>query len=309
MEAEKAIREWRGAMIPVLTIFDHDLKLDLAGLRRNLQHLMAAGAKRGNTVFLAVGAGGDFPMLTTDERRQVAETIVEEAKGEVPVIVGCQHTSTAEAVELAKHADGIGADGVQVGPPFYYEPSDDDVYEFFKTISDSISIGIMVYHTWWLGYTMTRPLLDRLVEIENVVSFKWSCPRARDYQNGFRYYADKVAMVDNQGVIVYSHMLGAVGFITHLASVWPEHEWRYWGLLEQRKYVEALELEKSVRWQWVDFRGKMARETGGEANVVKAACDLVGLAGGPVRPPTRPMGDEQRAELRELLTRIGAPVK
>jgi len=309
MDAADAMQRWRGAFLPVLTIFDDNRGLDLAATRRNVRHVIQCGAKVGNTVFLAVGAGGDFPMLATDERKRVAEAIVAEANARVPVIVGCQHTSTAAAIELARHAEEIGAEGVQVSPPFYYRPSDEDVYEFLKAISDSISIGMMVYHTWWLGFEMSMPLLERLASLEQVVSLKWSSPGIRTLVAGYRHFASRLAIVDNTGLRVYPHILGANGYITHLASFWPQVEWETWDRLDRGEYREVQKMMDEHYVPWIEFRGKMGRVTGGEGNVVKAAMQLCGLDGGPVRPPTRPMTADQREELRQVLIQIGAPVK
>ena len=104
-----------------------------------------------------------------------------------------------------------------------------------------------------------------------------------------------------------SHMMGATGWITHLANIWPEHEVALWEQMDAGDYVGAQAEFQRVNWRWLDFRGKMARLTGGEANVVKAAYDLVGRRGGKVRPPTRDMSPEHRAELKALLQEIGVP--
>ncbi len=72
MTAGDAKRRWKGPVVPVLTIFNEDLSLDLEGLRANIRYLLDAGAHVGNIVLLVCGTGGDFAVLTTDERKQVA---------------------------------------------------------------------------------------------------------------------------------------------------------------------------------------------------------------------------------------------
>jgi 4-hydroxy-tetrahydrodipicolinate synthase len=302
-------------MIPVITSFKDDLSLDLDTIQDNVRHLIKRGIVSGKGAMLAVGAGGDFPMLTTEERKQVAQAIVEAARPEgghgasqVAVLVGVQHTDPRVCLELAEHAQKIGAYGIQVSPPYYYEPSDADVIAFYQMLNDAISFPIMVYNTPWLvGYNLSFEMLDALADMEWVLSLKWSSRNLRQYTRAFERYAGRLAIVDNGGLTVQAHMTGATGFITHLASIWPEHEIALWDQMDAGDYAGAQAEVQRANWRWGDFRGKMARLTGGEANVIKAAYDLVGRRGGPVRPPTRDMSPEHRAELKALLKEIGVP--
>ena len=110
----------RGPMIPVITNLNHDLSIDHAAIRENVRFVIDRGITRGQGVLLAVGAGGDFPMLTLDERKEVAHTIVAAANGQVPVIVGAQDTNPAVSIEMAQWAEEIGADAVQMSAGYYY---------------------------------------------------------------------------------------------------------------------------------------------------------------------------------------------
>jgi len=158
----------------------------------------------------------------------------------------------------------------------------------------------------WLQYV--PEMVERLTELERVVSLKWSTPDGgRTYAKGVANFADRLAVVDNQGLQVLTHMLGGTGYITHLATVWPEHDLSLWDRMGAGDYVGAMGEFQSVNWPWLDFRGKIGTRTGGESNTVKAALELRGRPGGPCRLPTRALNDEERAELRELLTRIGVP--
>ena len=119
-------RTLRGPMIPVITNLNNDLSIDHAAIRENVRFVVDRGIVRGQGVLLAVGAGGDFPMLTLDERKAAARTIVEAAQGQVPVIVGAQDTNPNVSIEMAKWAEEIGADAVQMSAGYYYASSDED---------------------------------------------------------------------------------------------------------------------------------------------------------------------------------------
>ncbi len=296
-----------GPLTPVLTIFKRDLSLDLDALRRNVQHLIAKGMGRGAGVLLAVGAGGEFPSLSHEERERVAEAIVEEAAGSVPVFVGVQHTDPRAAIELAKHAEKIGADGIQASPPFYYNPSESDVFDHFKAINDSVPLPIMVYNTYWEGFNITCDLLERLIKLQNIICVKWSAPSMYEYKRAFMLYGKETVFIDNTASPLLSHLLGARGFISHESNFWPEHELRLWDHLEKGSYREAGEMISRLNWPFYDFRARIGARKGGEAHVIKAAMDLAGLAGGPTRPPTAPLSPAERAELKEILTKAGLP--
>src|SRR5262245_21484056 len=94
----------RGPMVPVLTHYRSDLTIDHAAIRENVRTLVGRGLVRGQGVLLAGGAGGDFPMLTLEERKEVTRTVVESAGGRTPVVVGAQDTNVAHSIEMARWA-------------------------------------------------------------------------------------------------------------------------------------------------------------------------------------------------------------
>jgi dihydrodipicolinate synthase/N-acetylneuraminate lyase len=304
---EQVKRILRGPMIPIITCFTEDLSLDLDTIQENVRFLIKGGIITGKGVMLGGGAGGDFPMLSVDERKHVANTIVNAAEDKVPVIIGIQDTNPNVSLELAKYAKIIGAYGIQLSPPYYYKPSDSDVINFFKAINDAVQMPIMVYNTPWLGYNMNFQVLDALVDYEWVVSLKWASTSHYLYSRGIARYADRLAIVDNAGMTAYAHLLGVTGFITHLANIWPGHEVALWEQLNSGDYIGAQKEMQRVNWRWYDFRVRMGQITGGESNVVKAAYDLIGRHGGPVRPPTQAISMKHRNELKILLKEIGVP--
>lgn len=309
MDIQEVKRIVRGPMIPVITNLKDDLSLDLEAIKFNVNYVVERGLVKESGVLLAVGAGGDFPMLTVQERKDVAKAIMEAAEGRTPVLVGAQDTNPQVSLELAQFAEEIGAYGIQSSPPYYYHPSDDDVLRWFRSLHDATeSIAIMAYNTWWEDYNMSLEMVDRLAELERVVSLKWSTPDGgATYAKGVARFADRLAVVDNQGLAVLTHMLGGTGYITHLATVWPEHDLSLWDKMEKSDYIGALDGFQKINWSWYDLRSKIGSRTGGESNVIKAALELCGRPGGPSRPPTRGLTPEERAELRELLISIGAP--
>ena len=309
MDIGEVKRTLRGPMIPVITNLKDDLSVDHDAIAQNVRHVVERGIVTGQGALLAAGAGGDFPMLSPQERKDAAKTIVDAAAGEAPVVVGAQDTNIAVCIELAQWADAIGAYGIQMAPPYYYTPSDDDIVSWFQAVHDATErVCIMIYHTWWEGCTMSPDLIERLGEMPRCRSLKWSHPTGGSlYLRGVHRFAESMAVVDNQGLWVMAHMLGGTGVITHLATVWPEHDVAVWQLIEAGDYVAAQQSIAAVNWPWYGFRCKMGTRTGGESPTVKAALEFSGRPGGPSRLPSRSLTDDERAELRQLLVRIGVP--
>ena len=308
MDGSEAIKKLRGPVVPVITPFQDDLGLDLALLRDNIQFMLDRGFGMGNGVLLAGGAGGDFPMLTDEERRQVAQAIVNAAQGRVAVVVGCQHTSTALAIELAKYCEDIGAETIQLSPPYYYQHSEEDIFQFFRAVAEATNIRIMVYNTHWEGFNIEPPFMARLAELPGVVAVKWDAPRPSQYTRMMELFAHRLAFVDNGFGVIWNHLMGGTGYVTHLANFWPEHELNLWSLVEKGDYQTAKEELIKVNWPWRRFRGRIGRVKGTESHVVRAAVEITGRRAGPPRPPGRPLDDEEKADLRKLLIEMGAPV-
>jgi 4-hydroxy-tetrahydrodipicolinate synthase len=296
-------------MIPVITHLKADLTVDEAAIREEVRYLVDHGVVTGQGVLLAVGAGGDFNMLTVAERKLAARAIVEAAGGRAPVLVGAQDTNVEVALEMARYAEEIGAYGIQASTPYYYRPSDDDARRFYRAVHDATErIAIMAYNTFWHDYDFPFEVLDELCDLERIVALKWARPdNGVPYMKGVARYADRLAVVDNGGMQVMNHMLGGTGYITHLATLWPEHDLEVFALLEAGDYPAAQQKLMTANWPWQAFRGKMAARTSGESPPVKAGLELLGRHGGPCRLPSRALTAEERAELREVLSSIGVP--
>ena len=95
----------------------------------------------------------------------------------------------------------------------------------------------MIYSTWWEGgLDIDGALLLRLAELPNVEAVKWSAPTADRFTEGMAAIAEKLVVIDNQGLHVWGHILGGNGFVTHLSNFWPEYPLSIWRALEAHDY-------------------------------------------------------------------------
>ena len=309
MDRASMINRLQGCFLALPTLFEKDFSLNLEGMKSHVRFLLANGLREGNATFLVNGAGGEFAVLNVDERKKTAGAVVEAADGRIAIIVGCQTLSTRDAVEIAEHAQAVGAAAVQISPPFYYRHTDDDVYEHIATVAKAApDVGIVVYNTHWEGYAITPAMLERLVGIPQVSALKWGSPSMFEYQAVLQRFSTRVGVIDNQLLPVFSRMLGARGANLHPALFWPEWGAKLWTLLEDQKWLEAQDEVQRVLLPYYDILSDVAKITGGEGHFDKMGMELVGLPGGRNRPPTRELPPAFKQTMKDFMTRIGAPM-
>ena len=309
-EKSNSHRMLGGPLAAVVTHYNRDLSLDLGALKENLRYLVDNGIRTGNGSILVGGAAGDFDSLSVQERRTLVETAAAVLSGKVPLIVGAQSTDLRVVIQMAEIADEVGAYAIQVSPPYYHEHSDEDVLRWYRSVADSLrKSGIMVYNTYWHGYNFPLDVLDQVVELERVVSLKWATPSGGfDFENGITRYAKRIALVDNNLTWPLTFLFGGTTFVTLLGTVWPQFATQLYGLFKAGKYRAAAESMEITKFPWMRFKRKVGARTGGESPAVRAALEICGRPGGPSRPPSRDLNQEERSELRDILQRIGAPI-
>src|SRR5262245_15678069 len=129
---------WAGPMPAVVTPFDGAGRLDEAAFRANVERLLQAGS----TGIVAGGCTGEFWALTTAERKALAQMAVRAAGGQGTVLVGAGAVTPAEVIDLARHAEAAGCDGVLVMPPYFVKLTDDEIFEHFRAVSEAISLPL-----------------------------------------------------------------------------------------------------------------------------------------------------------------------
>ena len=311
MDFERAKRRLAGCYITVPTMFrDPDLELDLAATRRNVRFLLDRGIDAEYGTLLAGGAAGDFSAMSFDERVQVAEAVVAEADGKVPVAMGAQTTNTRELIRLAKAAKQVGAEFIQVSCPFYFTHTEEDFFEYVAAAAGAADIGIIIYNTFWTSAAVSFKTVERLCAIPNVVGLKWATPRtdAMEFEDVVSHFSGRLTIIDNHLLFAMSHMLGARAFEVHLANYWPE-----WGIklidnLDAGRHVDvqrALVREAMPFYKlWVEIEKTY---TSGDGYLDKLCMELVGLDSSRCRPPTRDVRVPWRERCRQMMIATGVP--
>src|SRR5438477_6428180 len=159
---------FRGSFTALVTPFNNG-SVDEKAFRDLVEWQIAEGTKG----LVPVGTTGESPTLSHDEHNKVVEWCVGQAKGRVPVIAGAGSNSTKEAVELSRHAEKAGADGVLIVTPYYNKPNQEGLYQHYKAINDAIGIPIVIYNIPPRSVIdMTVETMARLFELKNIVGVK-----------------------------------------------------------------------------------------------------------------------------------------
>ena len=248
--------------------------------------------------------------MTFEERCRVCEAILEEANGVLPVVMGVQTTSTRELVWLAKAAERMGAEYIQLSCPYYFDHGQEDFYEYVCAAAEAADIGIVIYNTFWTTANISLGWMERLTEIQNVVGLKWATPRtdAMEFEQVVTTFAQRLTVIDNQVQFAMSTMMGAQALEAHPCIYWPEWGIKLLGLLRAGKFAEAQAQILKVAVPFYQLWTAIETEyTSGDGYLDKLCLELVGLPSSRNRPPTRDVRKRYRQRARQMLIEAGVP--
>jgi 4-hydroxy-tetrahydrodipicolinate synthase len=293
---------FRGSYSVTVTPFTADRRaIDLDALKRFMEWQVQAGVPG----VIVLGTTGEYLTLTDDEREQVVATTVEQVAGRAHVLVGTMNAYTPNAVRYSTQAERLGADGLMVLPPYYYTPTDDEIWNYYKAVSEAVSVPIMLYNNpVTSNVDMSAELVARLTrDFENVRYIKESSQdiaRVRDIIEA----TDGVMNVYAGERPVDSYLLGAVGYVNPYGNYIVDSH-KIWDLLVAGRLDDARRLQMIV--DRIDHIIAAGHPTYGHQCYSKALAAAAGYPMGDVREPLTTfaeLGEEGRsrlARIRELI--------
>jgi 4-hydroxy-tetrahydrodipicolinate synthase len=300
-DAKAAAKErFHGIWAAITTPFAPSGGIDEAGLAADLDRVVGELQVQG--VF-CTGVMSEFWSLSTDERKRMVERVVDAASGRCGVIAHTGHTSVTETIELTRHAETAGADFAVIINPYYPPGSDGALYEWFDTVCRNVDIGVWLFDTAYAGFALSSELLDRLADIENVCGIKVGHGHAH-YLNTLELVGDRILVCEpDEGSLledIRDH--GAQVFMSSAAPyLYQRPDWRpmheYVQLALAGDYDRAAEVSaqlepvRRVATAWLNGPWKQSRVN--PIPFIKAWSGLLGMSGGPVRPPL-PQADPAR---------------
>lgn len=260
--------------------------------------------RQGVDGIVAAGATGEFFSLTQEELRLVHRACVDATAGRVPVLVGVGGSSHA-AVLLAQAAERCGADGVMVLPHAYGPSDPEGLVQYYASVATSVSLGVVPYSRDAARFEPET--LRRLTEYPNIIGFKDAIADLRLWNRLRSAIGDRLVWLAGAGddlANVY-FAVGATGFTSSHVNYDPEAAVLLRDLLQAERFADARVLVEGSIQPLFTMR---TRKRGYEVSVTKAAMDLRGRPGGPVRHPFVEVSPSERREIEEALGASAATV-
>jgi len=291
MQPDELRQKLQGVISFPCTPFKKDLSLDLDGLRRNLRSLLRHPVC---AVVAAAGTGELYSLLPT-EHAAVVKATVEEVGGRVPVIAGTGFNPPI-AAELACQSAEAGASGILAFPPYYPSPDDDGLIAYYRGIADATKLGLLIYSRDW--FNPSPALVERLAQqIPNLIAWKDGQADVRRYQMIRQRVGDRLHWIGGAGddMVPGYYSIGIRTYTSSIANVAPKLSLR---LHELASAGESKELAQLMNELVIPLYALRARRKGYEVSAMKAMMDMIGLVGGPVRPPLVDLREDEVELLR-----------
>ncbi|MBS1265293.1 MAG: 4-hydroxy-tetrahydrodipicolinate synthase [Acidimicrobiaceae bacterium] len=298
---------WAAALMP----FTENLRMDEDGFRRNVQHWTEDLGIEG--LFVS-GKQGEFFSMTVDERKRSFELAVEATRGRGQTIMSCSDQNIDVVMELARHAEDVGADFIVVHAPalHFTTAQDETLMGYYRSISEQVDIGIALWSHPDSGYLMSPELCNRLADLDNVVAIKYSVPRPM--------YSELTALASDR-----------IQVSTASEDEWLDNiielDWRLYLCSSPPFLLQTASDRRMHEYTQAAFEGRFddARRISASLDPVRAALkgtrppekphahqkywqELLGQVGGRVRAPLLELTDDEKRATREAFEQCGLGV-
>lgn len=289
-------KSFRGTYTVMITPSDASGAVDLAALARFTDWQIREGIHG----LIPLGSTGEFLSLSREERTAVAETVIRAAAGRVPVLIGTGAEDTREVVRASREAEALGADGVMIIPPFYSTPTDDELYQHYKTVADAIGIPVMVYNNPATANVDLMPsLVARLAQIDGCRYIKESTLEVTRVRDIIRLCGERMTVFG--GVLGFESFIeGAEGWVAVASNVAPGPMARLFELAADEKRIDEA---RALYLHWLPIIEAVfgQRYVGG----TKALLNHMGFPAGAPQPPRLPLPPADDDAMKALVASFG----
>lgn len=290
-----------GIITPIVTPFYRDEKQEINydATKKLVDYVIDNGV---SGIFV-LGSNGEFHVIRQQEKIEFAKRVVEMVDHRVPVFAGPGACSTQETIETAKAMEAAGVDALSVISPYFVQPTDEELYEHFKAVAESVKIPIILYNIPRLtGVNINSTVFERLTVLDNVAGIKDSSRNIENLQSYIDVAKKKglAVLVGSDGIIAQGYRMGATGAIAGMSNVIPKLITDMFKALVEKRDEEADKLQEEVN---------VIRDVNRLAtmpSVLKRALELGNIAeAGPARKPVFETTPELDEKIKEMLKHYG----
>jgi 4-hydroxy-tetrahydrodipicolinate synthase len=285
-----------GAFTAIVTPFK-DGNLDEAGLKE----LVRFGIEGGISGFVPCGTTGESPTLSHDEHRRVIEIVVKEVAGQVKVIAGTGSNSTNEAIELTRYARKVGADGALLVSPYYNKPTQEGLYQHFKSVAEAVDIPLIVYNIQGrTAVNVENATMERLSRVPNIVGVKEASGSILQMSEVIRLCGTEFDVLSGDDQITFPLMaLGGKGVVSVVTNIVPDKM----SQLVRNMLNGAIEEARSIHFEIYELCQAMFIET--NPIPIKVALGFMGKIQPEFRLPLCAPSPANTEKLKNVLARYG----
>jgi 4-hydroxy-tetrahydrodipicolinate synthase len=287
---------FKGAFTAIVTPFKKG-KLDEEGYRKLIEFQIQGGIHG----IVSVGTTGESATLSHDEHKRVVEICIDQVKKRIPVVAGTGSNNTAESLELTKHAQKAGADGALMITPYYNKPTQEGLYQHYKTVAGKTMIPIIVYNV--PGRTSVNLLPEtvaRLRDFPTIVAIKEATGDLKQCAKVVELCGERIALISGDDFTVLPLLaIGGVGVISVVSNVVPGDMAQMCDAWVAGDLAQARQLHYKM-WPLMEA---MFYET--NPTPAKTALKMMGKITGEVRQPLCAMSQANTDKLGKVLQQYG----
>ena len=256
--------------------------------------------ENGTNGLVPAGTTGESPTLSHSEHEKVIELCIKESKGKIPVIAGTGSNSTDEAISLTKHAEKAGADGALVVTPYYNKPTQEGLYQHYKSINDNTSLPIIIYNIpGRCVIDMSVDTMARLFELKNIVGVKDATGDLNRLDQTIKKLGPEfIQLTGEDGLAFEFNKRGGAGIISVTANIAPKL------CSDMQKFSKSSSDNEIKEAERIDaLLQPVHKSLFAESNPcpVKYAAKLLGLCDDAVRLPLVKIADETKLKVKNSL--------
>ena len=291
------MKKFRGTGVAIVTPFKNDYSIDFAALGRVVNHVISGGVN----YIVAMGTTGEPATLTKDEKKALISYVVEVIDNRVPLIVGIGGNNTQEVINLVRHSNLTGVDGILSVAPYYNKPSQKGLFQHFKAIATSSPLPLIIYNV--PGRTSCNISSETCLELahacDNIVAVKEASGDINQIMKIIKGKPDNFNVISGDDMMTIPIIAaGGVGAISVLANAFPAQTSELIGHALKNNFKSARDLQ----FRFIEMTELLFAD--GNPSGVKAMLSILNICHNNLRLPLVPVSRTVYSRIQKAIEEV-----